>query len=166
MASDDWLVLTGSTCAKETFPTPLHQLGLLTQGWLGPWIHTVDANSDNTVCLPQQKSRFIRPGYIFKIFKCQVFMILCAVQPQRPGFWLIEVEPNMAFCCCSPFSSSFDTLCIEISVDLSSTRRFRPQNCCLLDVSSLLYHSSDCCKVITVLEILTQTRLAPTIMSR
>ena len=79
-SSNDWLVLTGPKCAKKTFPTPLHhrhQPGLLTQGGLGPWIHAVGDNSDPTICMPQQKSRFIRPGTFFQSSTVQ-FWWACA----------------------------------------------------------------------------------------
>ena len=53
------------------------------------------SNSHPTICMPQQKLRFIWPGYIFP-----VLVNLC---PLRPQFSVL--------CCCSPPASRFE-LCI------------------------------------------------------
>ena len=41
----------------------------------------LEPNSDPKICEPQQKSRFIRPGYVCPVFKSPVLVSLCPLQP-------------------------------------------------------------------------------------
>lgn len=67
-------------CQEKTFPIPLHHHHPLPE-LLAGWVHEIIllmSNSDPTICMSHQKSRFIRPGNIFGKFSCPVSVSLCS----------------------------------------------------------------------------------------
>ena len=65
-------------------------------------------NSDPTICMLQQKSRFIKAGYVFPVFNCLVLVSLCPLQPQLPvlgwnpkGCFTVVAQPPQGSTCCA-----------------------------------------------------------------
>ncbi len=76
----------GTECAKKTFPTPLHhqhqhQPEPLRQGRTDPCFHVLYAKYWPYIWMLQQRSRLVRPGNVFTIFYCPVWVSLCELYP-------------------------------------------------------------------------------------
>lgn len=108
--SNDWLALTGPKCAKKTFPTPLHHLHLVDKADSCSWhqILTQPSMGLSRIWDASDQAAF------FQSSNCPVLVSPCPLQPQLSVLaflrFLREVEPNMVFCCCRPWTSRFDVL--------------------------------------------------------
>lgn len=78
---------------RKTFPTAsqhLHQPGLFTRGRLGPWICI--PHSDPAVCVPQQKSTFIRQALVLHPVCCGDSMLTAVLM------FVVLLTREMPFC--------------------------------------------------------------------
>lgn len=130
------------TCAKDTFPTPLHhnhQPELLTQGSLGPinscfWHQML---SPSSLCHNRNIRLiglvwFIRQDGVFPICNCQVLVSMCPLQHQ------FSVLDFVAFCCCRPSNSRFNVLGMKRCFSAHHSRK-KCYCCCFCCCRTLSY---------------------------
>ena len=94
MAFKRWLIAI--KCARKYSPHYYTTTTRLDCWHKAGWVHgfmLLVPNSDPTICMPQQKSRFIWPGYVFPIFNCPVLVSLCPLQPQLSVLGLQKWNP-------------------------------------------------------------------------
>jgi hypothetical protein len=68
------------TCARKTFPIPLHhrhQPVLLTPGRMGPWSQLLTPNPDSANRITQHEPEFVGPGDSFPLLNYPVLVITC-----------------------------------------------------------------------------------------
>ena len=104
-SSNDSMVLTGQTCAKNTFPTPSHHRHQ-PEGRMRPRNHAIGTKFWPFL-MPEQKPRFIRPAYVFSSLHLSSFGEPVPTGVSAFCSWLTEVKPDVVFCCCSPSAHMF-----------------------------------------------------------
>lgn len=61
------------------------------------------ANFKSTICMPQQKSRYIRPGYIFHRLQLSSFSDPVPTAASAFCTWRTKVKHDVVFCCSAAF---------------------------------------------------------------
>ena len=105
-----WLIgIKGPKVCQENIP---HTITRQPPGWLGPWIYAVGAKfwPDHLHASVEIKIHQTRPR--FSSLQLSSFGEPVPTAASAFCSWLTEVESNVALCCCSPSTSTFDMLCI------------------------------------------------------